>query len=88
MLRAEMGHKYAKKEQAEERNRGKFEGELDILVRWGAMTPSEAAKAKRWAKSADLEDVKGARLYLQGKYFDDAYLRLIHDSRKYLEERQ
>jgi hypothetical protein len=88
ILRAEVGHEFGKKEQAEERNRGKFSGELDILVKWGAMKPGEAASAKKWAAKADLEDVKGARLYLQNSYFDDAYLRLLHDSTKYLKERQ
>ena len=88
VLRKTVDRQYAKQEEVEERNRAKFEGEIDILVKWGAMNPGEAKGAKAWSAKADLEDVRDARRYLVSHYFDDAYLQLLYDSRKYLEERQ
>jgi hypothetical protein len=85
VLRATVQHEFSKKEQVEERNRAKLDGYLDILVKWGAMTPAAAARAKRKAKDGDLEDIRDVNTYISNHYFEDAYLRDLHDARKYLE---
>lgn len=71
----------------EDRERAKLYGELEQLVRWGAMSAKDAAKARRWGATADVDGLKDARSYLTDNEFDEAYLGIIRDSRKFAESR-
>jgi len=65
-----------------ERERAKYERELDLLVKWGSFTAPQAATAKRAAAKADVDTLKDWRRWLTDNSFDDAYLETLREVRE------
>jgi hypothetical protein len=65
-----------------------FSDELDLLVRWKVIPPSEAKQGKGWARKPGRtrDEIMEARTWIGDHYFDDAYLGLLRDTRNWAEE--